>query len=216
MRWLRGRGIGRGDGGFTVTEVMISTALAALVSAAITGMLVSQTNAERDVTTFTVNHEEVRQTLVALQRDLRSAEPLIAVGTTKELENKLDLKMYESVQSTTPFHVRWRLDTTTDELLREEVNSSGTVTATTWRLRGVANGDLAIPVFAYFRADETKYELDPAISPGLTPGDVAYCTVRVAIDLRARPNGGREPVRLVSDVQLRNKLPGADECPPLA
>ena len=211
MRYLISRR--RGDeSGFTVVELAITMMMAAIVSVAITSVLISQTNAERDVSRFTVNMEEARLAMVELQRDLRSAEPLVGIGTTEELKYKLDLKMYESITSQTPYHVRWRADTVSDELLREELDVNGNVTATTYRIRGVINDDPTEPLFRYYPAGEEATAYDLA-APGLTPGDVAYCAVRVRIDLRANPNAGRKPVRLISEVQLRNKLPGADECP---
>lgn len=203
----------RGDeSGFTVVELAITMMMAAIVSVAITSVLISQTNAERDVSRFTVNLEEARLAMVELQRDLRSAEPLVGIGTTEELKYKLDLKMYSSITSQTPYHVRWRADTVSDELLREELDVNGNVTATTYRIKGVINDDPTEPLFRYYPAGEDAAAYDLA-APGLTPGDVAYCAVRVKIDLRANPHDGRKPVRLISEVQLRNKLPGADECP---
>lgn len=200
------------DSGFTVVELAITMMMAAIVSVAITGVLISQSNAERDVSRFTVNLEEARQAMVEMQRDLRSAEPLVGIGTTEELKYKLDLRMYETITSQTPYHVRWRADTVSDELLREELDVNGNVTATTYRIRGVINDDPTEPLFRYYPAGEEAAPYDLA-APGLTPGDVAYCAVRVRIDLRANPHDGRKPVRLISEVQLRNKLPGADECP---
>ena len=200
------------DEGFSILELAITMMLSGMVFSAIVGILISQTNAERSVSAFVANHEEIRQAMVEIQRDLRSAEPLIAAGATSNLKNQLDLKMYDDVTSVTPFHVRWRLDTVNNELVRELIATDGTVTGTTYRVRGSANGveTVPVPLFTYYRANGQAYVLD---DPGVTPGDVAYCTVRVAIDLRANPNDGRNAVRLVSDVQLRNKLPGADECP---
>ena len=200
----------RDDAGFNLVEITIAMALTAIVSVSILGVLISQQNAERDVSRFTVNHEETRQALVALQRDLRSSEPLTEVSDPLALRYRIDLKMYDDVNSPTPFQLRWRVDSGTRQLVREVLDTSGNVTATTYRLRGVVNSDLSVPVFTYYRADNTSYDL---ASPDTSPGTVAYCTVRVGIDLRAMPNSGRAPVRLVSDVELRNKLPGADECP---
>ena len=203
----------RDESGFTVVELAITMMIAAIVSVAITSVLMSQSNAERDVNRFTVNLEDARQAMVEMQRDLRSAEPLIAVGVASELQWKLDLKMYDSITSTTPIHVRWRASTAQNELVREILDTNGAITATTYRLRGVVNDDPTQPLFKYFPAGDTDVAAYDVNAPGLTPGDVAYCSVRVQIDLRANPNNGRKPVRLVSDVQLRNKLPGADECP---
>ena len=197
------------DGGFTVLEITIATMLSALASMAIVGILISQSNAERNVSTFAQNHEEVRQALVTMQRDLRSSEPLTVVSDRLALQYRIDLKMYDDVSSTIPFQVSWRVDSVTNELIREVIDPAGNV-STTYRLRGVANATAGVPLFTYYRADNTQYDLTVSDT---SPGTVAYCTVRVGIDLRAMPNGGREPVRLLSDVQLRNKLPGADECP---
>lgn len=205
--WLRARG----EGGFTLVEISLVAVLGAVVSASILGILTSQTSIERRISTFTVNHEEVRQAIVALARDLRSAEPLSDVGSAVDMQYRVDLKMYEDVTSDTPFKIRWRLDTTTGELVREQIATDGTVAGTTYRLRGVVNGTEGVPLFTYYRANNTAYDLALADT---SSGTVAYCTVRVGVDLRAAPNtGGGAPVRLVSDVQLRNKLPGADECP---
>ena len=207
---LRARVRRNSDAGFNLVEISISTALMAVTSVAIVGILQSQTNAERDVTNFTVNHEVVRQAMVTMQRDLRSSEPLTEVSNPLDLMYRIDLKMYEDVHSNTPFQVRWRVVPATNELVREILDNNGAVTATTYRLRGVTNMTESAPMFEYFRANGDEYDLT---LPESTPGTVAYCTVRVRIDLRAMPNEGRQPVQLVSDVQLRNKLPGADECP---
>lgn len=200
----------RDDHGFTLVELSITSMLVAIVSAALVSMLVSQANTERDVHRFANNQEEIRQAIVAMQQDLRSAEPLTEVSNPLDLRYRVDLKVYDDVTSTTPVQIRWRLDAASDELLREQVNSSDVVVATTHRLRGVVNENVNAPLFTYYDADEVAFSLGDV---GVTSGTVVYCTVRVRIDLRAAPNGGRAPVTVVSDVQLRNRLPGAEECP---
>ncbi|HEX7168234.1 MAG TPA: hypothetical protein VF230_14740 [Acidimicrobiales bacterium] len=205
----RVRGDARGDAGFTIVEMAITSALGAMVAAAIIGMLISQTRAEEHVRTFAANHEDIRQALLAMGQDLRSAEPLTEVSNPLDLRYRVDLKIYESVPSTTPLKIRWRVDATSGDLLREIVSSTDVVTETSHRLRRVANVRLGVPLFTYYRADNIAYDLGAV---GTTPGTVAQCTVRVALDLRANPNGGRTPVRLASDVQLRNRIPGDPVC----
>jgi prepilin-type N-terminal cleavage/methylation domain-containing protein len=200
----------RRDDGFTLVELSITSVLLAALGAALVSMLVSQTNAERDISRFATNQEEIRQAVVAMQQDLRSAEPLTEVSNPLDLRYRVDLKVYDDVASTTPVQIRWRLDATNDELRREQVDSSDVVIATTHRLRGVVNENVGAPLFTYYDADDAAFSLDDV---GITSGTVVYCTVRVRIDLRAAPNGGRAPVAVVSDVQLRNRLPGAEECP---
>ena len=200
----------RDDQGFTLVEVSITSMLVAIISVAITSMLISQMNAERAVTRFASDQEDIRQAIVAMQQDLRSAEPLTEVSNPLDLRYRVDLKVYDTVTSTTPVRIRWRLDPTTDELLREQVNDADVVVATTHRLRGVTNENTGAPLFTYYDADDAAFALADI---GITSGTVVYCTVRVRIDLRAAPNGGRTPVAILSDVQLRNRLPGAEECP---
>ena len=199
----------RDDRGFTLVELSITSLLTAVVSAAIVSMLVSQMNAEREVTRFAGNQEEIRQAVVAMQQDLRSAEPLTEVSNPLDLRYRVDLMVYDDVEAPTPVQIRWRLDAASHELVREQLESD-VVTGTTHRVRGVVNVDQAAPLFTYYDADDVPYALDDV---GITSGTVVYCTVRVRIDLRAAPNGGHKPVTVISDVQLRNRLPGAEECP---
>ena len=198
------------DAGFSILELMIATALTALVSASMMGLLVSQQNAERAVSTYANNQEDLREAMTALQRDLRSAEPLTGVASAPQLKYQVDLEVYENVRSLGPVRVRWRLDAASDELVRETLNSTGsTVVGTSDRLTGVANENVGTPIFAYYKSDGSRYDLD---LPGTDSGTVATCTTRVAIDLRAAPHGG-SAMQLTSDVQLRNRLPGEFVCP---
>jgi Tfp pilus assembly protein PilW len=196
--------------GFTVVELSISTVIGAIIFIAVTGMMISQFRAGNDVNTFTSNQEDIRQALVAMQQDLRSAEPLTEVTNPLDLRYRVDLQVFENVSSGTPVQIRWRLDTTKRELVRESVDANNTVTATGYRLSGVTNADLTVPLFTYYKGDGGEYVLT---DPGTTAGTVAYCTVRIRVDVRAAPHGGRKTVQLTSDVQLRNRLPGAEECP---
>jgi prepilin-type N-terminal cleavage/methylation domain-containing protein len=201
---------GERDGGFTVIELSIAMVIGAVVFVAVTGIMVSQFRAGKDVDSFTTNQEDIRQALIAIQQDLRSAEPLTEVANPLDLQYRVDLMVFDSVSAATPVQIRWRLDSATRQLLRESVDANNNVLATSYRLKGVANADTSIPLFSYYKADDTEYVLS---APGTTPGTIAFCTVRMRVDIRAAPHGGRKNVQLTSDVQLRNRLPGAEECP---
>ena len=203
------RGERGNDAGFTILEVAITSALGAMVATAILGMLISQTRAEEHVRTFAANHEDVRQALLAIGQDLRSAEPLTEVSNPLDLRYRVDLKIYETVESTVAQKIRWRIDTASGDLVREVMTTGDVVTETSHRLKHVANVSLNRALFTYYRADNIAYDLGAV---GTTPGTVAQCTVRVALELHASPNGGREPVKLSSDVQLRNRIPGDPVC----
>ena len=206
--------MGRDEQGFTVVEVMIAMVLSMLASASIMGVLVSQNNAEKRATDFTVNQEEARQALVYLQRDLRSAEPIVGVTQVADYAYQVDLDVYDAIDAEIPVKVSWKLETATNTLHRYVINADGTKTST-YSIRGVVNDDVIQPLFRYYNdkniGTEGSYDiLSQTAAPEV--GTVAYCTVRVKIDLRAAPNGSPAPVRLESDVMLRNKLPGAYEC----
>ncbi|MBW3615077.1 MAG: prepilin-type N-terminal cleavage/methylation domain-containing protein [Actinobacteria bacterium] len=198
-----------GEGGFTLVEVMITCMIAAIVSASLLGMLDSQTRAEQRMSDFVDNQEAARQAIVAMQRDLRSAEPLSPLATGEEFKFRVELSIFDGPDSTTSDSIRWRVEpdtgTAPPALVRELLHSDGTV-AVTHRLAGVANRSLAQPLFTYYRADGTGFSWSD------TPGTIAHCTIRIRIDLRAAPIPGPEPVRLVSDVMLRNRLPGGAGC----
>lgn len=204
-----GRGRDAGDGGFTLVEVMITGMIAAIVSAALFGMLDSQTKAEQRMSNFVDNQETTRQAIVAMQRDLRSAEPLAPLPTGEDFKFRVDLAIFDGPESTTTESIRWRVEpdggSGPPALVRELVHTNGTVSVT-HRLPGVANRSLAKPLFTYYRADGSAFSWDD------TPGTIAHCTIRIRIDLRAAPVPGPSPVRLVSDVMLRNRLPGGAGC----
>ena len=198
------------EAGFTLVEVLIAMMLTALTAASIFGILVTQSNTERRTTDLTVNLEEIRQALVYLQRDLRSAEPIVGITDVTQYAYRVDLDVYDDITSTVPQQVSWRIDTASDELRRDVLHANGIAT-TTYRLKGVKNHELGTgaELFRYFNEKGEEFKV---LTEFLTPHQVAYCTVRVRVDLRASPNGSPAPARIESDVMLRNKLPGAVEC----
>lgn len=197
------------EGGFTLIEVMITCVIASIVSASLFGLLDSQTKAEQRMSVFVDNQEAARQAILAMQRDLRSAEPLSPLASGEEFKFQVALTIFDGPDSNSAESIRWRVESDSGSgppaLVRELVQPDGTL-AVTHRLAGVANRSVAQPLFTYYRADGTAFSWTD------TPGTIAHCTIRIRIDLRAAPTPGPEPVRLVSDVMLRNRLPGGAGC----
>jgi hypothetical protein len=199
-----------GDAGFTVVELAITMGIAMLVMSSLLGILVSQSNAERRMSAFADNQETLRQAVVFMQRDIRSAEPLeplppsaAPLPASAAYALQIRLNVYEEITQPA-VAIRWYVDTASRELRRELV-ATGEVT---YRVRGVANSyALGAHLFEFFRAEDTQYDL--AVD---NPDDVAHCTVRIRINLRAAPSDGTNPVLLTSDAQLRNRLPGGIGC----
>jgi prepilin-type N-terminal cleavage/methylation domain-containing protein len=186
--------------GFTVIELSIVLAISGLLMASLLGMLTSQTNAERRVTALAGNQEQVRLALVEIQQDLRSAEPLVPLTDASKYPQMMEI-VHVGFDDDVVTHLRWRLDATAHELVREVLDGNGAVARTTFRLRGVTGNT----VFRYF--DANGNELLPA---GLA--DVANCSIRVRVKIEAAPQPGPQPLDNWSDVQLRNRLPGNQEC----
>lgn len=203
------------DAGFTVAELSITMALLGVVMSALLGLLTGQATLERRVSAFADNQESIREALVFVQRDLRSAEPLVQLSSPLDYRWRVDLKVFLRVTDPEPVIVRWRIAPDTapagDELVREIVRPDGTIT-TTYRLRGVRTQREARHLFQYFKRDGTAFDLDD--TAGTTTGTMVACTVRLKIDLTAAPHGKpTQAPRLISDVQLRNWVPGAVGCP---
>lgn len=197
------------DSGFSVVELTIAMAISAVVMVSLMGILVSQSNAERRVSTFADNQELIRQTLVTMQRDIRSSEPLNELSASADYELRIELNVYDAIDAAASTPIRWVVDDAADELRREVLDGSGNVVQTSHRLAGVVN-DGTNPLFEFFRANGNAYDIDGDDAD--LPADVAECTVRVRVMLQAAPNPGPAPARLISDAQLRNRLPGGTGC----
>jgi type II secretory pathway pseudopilin PulG len=190
------------EAGFTVVELAIVMMISMTVMASIVGMLHSQSKAERSVSGLASAQEQVRLALVAVQSDLRSAEPLVALPTASEFPKRMEI-IHLDFDTDAMLRFRWRLDDVNDELVRETLDASGNVTGTTFRLGGVTNNT----VFRYFnsRGEELTAE-------NSTSEIIASCTLRVRVLIDAAPENGPQPLDNWSDVQLRNRLPGGVGC----
>ena len=204
MRWSRRDG---DESGFTVVEVMVTLLISSIVMGTIFDLLATQTNVERRASSFAENQEALRQAIVIIQRDVRSSEPLRPLATSAEYGLRIDLHVYASIDAPSPTSIRWIVDTAARELRREQLDSTGAVTAVTYRVAGVAN-TATMPLFGFYMVNDMPYNLTAD-----TPTDIADCTVRIHITLVAAPNAGPAPARLESDAQLRNRRPGGAGCP---
>ena len=190
------------ESGFTVIELAIVMMISTIVMVSMVGILDSQSRAERSVSGLATAQEQVRLALVAIQSDLRSAEPLVALPSASDFPKRMEI-IHLDFDTDAMTRFRWRLDDANDELVREALDSSGNVTGTTYRLGGVTNNT----VFRYFnsRGDELTAE-------NSTAEIIASCTLRVRVLIDAAPEDGPQPLDNWSDVQLRNRLPGGVGC----
>lgn len=202
MRTPSGRSRGT-DAGFTVVEVTIVMAIAMVVMGSLLGLLSSQSNAAARVETFVGDQEQVRLTLLQMQRDLRSAHEIIEPPPAADRGSSVEVELYESPETTTPSRVRWRL-TGSRQLVREVEAPDGSVRVSAV-LEGVTRPDAGL--FTYFSAHREE-----PLSALESSSTIADCTVRIRVDLRAAPTPRSSIVNITSDVQLRNRIHGRTGC----
>jgi Tfp pilus assembly protein PilW len=184
----------RAEHGFTVVEVAIVALISSLLLGSILGILDGQSRAERRVTAVADNQELVRQAMVSLQRDLRSAAAIVGPETASSAAWRVDL-VHLDFDTGTRSQLRWRLDVARRELVRESVAGSS-VGATTFRLTGVDPQ----PMLRYF--DARGRELTGG---GGSTSTLASCTARVRVQIAAAPSRGPAPLAVSSEVELRNR-----------
>ena len=189
------------ESGFTLVELTVVMLVMSIVSVSIVGMLVSQSNAEKRLNRAANNQEVLRQALIEVARDIRSSDPIAWQTNVADYATQLPMRIRE-VRSDTDRYVRWRLDTASSTLVREELDTNGNVTATSYRVPGMVNQTL----FTYYRAYGSAYTLS-----GLDAGAVDRCTVRIHVVLKGAPQSGPAPSTVESDVQVRNRLPLPNE-----
>ena len=192
---------GDDEHGFTVIELAIVTLISSLLLGSIVGILDNQTKAEQRLGAVADNQELVRQTLVALQRDIRSADHLVAPAEPATATRQIDLVQVD-FDSGAATELRWRLDPMRSEIVREEI-ADGQVVATSHRISGVRDQVL----LQYF--DAVGFELVPGHG---TSASLASCTVRIRVHVAAAPTAGPAPLAVSSDVELRNRRRANPAC----
>ncbi|HEX2851535.1 MAG TPA: type II secretion system protein [Acidimicrobiales bacterium] len=194
------------EAGFTLVELSITMMLAAIISVSILGVLFSQTNVEKRMQRLSDDQIALRDALIEIGRDVRSADPLLSLPDITAYKTQIRVTI-KDVGSDTTRNVQWRLDTATATLVREELDGSGNVTGTSYRVAGVVATQ---PIFTYYRSIGTAYTLDPLVE---TPNTVSLCAVKVHVRLEAAPTSGPAPIAVESDIQLRNRVPQYPEHP---
>jgi prepilin-type N-terminal cleavage/methylation domain-containing protein len=195
-----------GEAGFTLVELSITMMLAAIISVSIVGVLYSQTNVEKRMQRLSDDQIALRDALIEVGRDVRSADPLLSLSDITAYKTQIRV-VIKDVGSETARSVQWRYDAASSTLVREELDNNGNVTGTSYRLSGVV---ATKPIFTYYRSIGTAYTLDPLVE---TANTVSLCAVKVHVRLEAAPTTGPAPIVLESDIQLRNRVPQYPEHP---
>lgn len=200
-----------GEEGMTLVELLVASGLSLVVLTMMTTMLTVYAKAD----TATVNNANaaanVRLTLLALQHDIQSANPMETLSTVASYNDELQLIVQPSGQLIT-----WRYSYST-------VNCPGT--SSTWcgtltrqagsntpvtELTAVTNGDPSnggLPVFSYY----DHCAINQVTEPQATPASVSASTTVVQITLSVA-NLNSAPYGTTTRVNLMNQPPGASRC----
>ncbi len=204
-----------GDGGFTIVEVMIATAVLMVVLTMLFGTLVSLTRSEDRSQRLVGNEQNVRFELDQLSREIRAANPLVPLlnaASAATYENQIELVLGPT--GGTQQVVRWTYDTSREEMVRElmsDASATATVLATSFFLNRVRNLETNTPVFSYY-GQHNEDLVAQTLANGGNVHDAANCAVRVHIVLESDSNPGPLPFTETQDVEIRNRLPGNVGC----
>ncbi|HEX9994108.1 MAG TPA: prepilin-type N-terminal cleavage/methylation domain-containing protein [Acidimicrobiales bacterium] len=182
-----------GDGGFSLTEVMVSLVIFSAVLASVVGMLSSFTATERRGEAQAANQAAVRLAVAALERDVRDATGVGLLGSAAAYAETLLLTVDGGC-------VRW--EAADGELARSEESPCGTVT-TRRVLVATVEAVGSAPVFAYHRPG------GEAMDAGETAWDFATCAARVVVRFAGAADDLAPPFPVEGDARLRAGRPAA-------
>lgn len=175
------------DGGFTLIELVIVTAIMVVVLVMASSGLVSLSNGANRDTAVVQEEQQASTELTQMARDIRSAHALV-IPSGFTVSNQIELQVNSGAGSCSlpgPPASKYALvewiyqpsaTPTSSTLKREVLTCTGaSVQSTAWILKRVANGS-SNPMFKYFN------QYGNNISTAL-PGAIAACTTRIGIDL---------------------------------
>lgn len=211
----------------TMVEVTVVVLVFSVVLGAVLGMFDTLVRADQRGRVSVGNQEQVRIAMQQLARDVRGANPLLALDAATFSAANLGpqrvirVRLGDTTQGQVSF-VEWKYDQATGELRRrtgtpvlDAVGNQvfdGGIPKVTWVAEAAAKVELTgvtepAPLFRYFVASGA--ELTTASN---TSGDFANCTKRVKITLTANPEKAREPFTRTTEAQVRNLNNGVPTC----
>jgi prepilin-type N-terminal cleavage/methylation domain-containing protein len=205
----------RDEQGFTIIEVMVSTAILLIVLAMVFQTLVNLTNSENRSQRLVSNEQNVRFELDQLAREIRAANPLVPLlnaVSASDYGNQIEMVLGPTGGSQSV--VRWTYDTTSKEMIRQvmsDTSSGATVVSQSFFLTRVRNIETGTPVFTYY-GQHNEDLVAQSLANGGNTHDAANCAVRVHIVLTSDSNPGPVPFTETQDVEVRNRLPGNVGC----
>ena len=184
--------------GVTLVELIIVVFILGIVVTAIFGVMASLTASEQRTQNRVQTQENIRMALADMARDLRSSGTIDAPASVDVADD--DAAQWVVTMTTDEDdHVRWRLDRAAEELLREEETTAGVWTVRK-RYPDIRNGATNTPFLRYYGSGNQRLETSSA-----TLTDLAACTLRIHMTIRAAAGDATSPYTATMDVGLRNR-----------
>lgn len=175
----------------------ITSAMLGLVLTSVLGLMTTAAKNERFQQGRVSNQESVRLVMIEAARDLRNANPMLALPDAASFATSFEVATGPTEGPRN--YVRWSL--VGDDVVRSTLSGPGGTTLTsTVRLTGITTWSLR-----YFDRHDTE------ITASDLPGDFVNCTERVVISATAGVDGAAKAFAEAQDVQLRNQVPDEEE-----
>jgi len=202
--------------GYTIVEVMVTTAILMIVLVIVFGMLVSLTRNESRSQALVGNEQNVRFEIDQLAREIRAANPLVPLpNSTSASAYSNQIEMVLGPTGGSQSVVRWTYNTAVEQMVRQVMSGTGTaatVVSQSFYLVRVRNVESGTPVFSYFGQQNEDLVAQGLALGGNHKDDPANCAIRVAIEISSDSNPGPLPFTQTQDVEVRNRLPGNVGC----
>ncbi len=182
--------------GFTLVEMMISSTLSLVIVTMMITMIPSFGKAETSTVNSANAAASVRSTLLALQHDIQSANPLQTLPTVADYDDELQMTIQPSNTLIT-----WQYDSSTMQLTRQVGSATPQV-----ELSGVTNGT-SLPVFSYY----DHCAINQVDEPQATAASISGATTVVQVTLSVA-NLNSAPYGTTTRVSIMNAPPGASRC----
>jgi len=202
--------------GYTIVEVMVTTAILMIVLVIVFGMLVSLTRNESRSQALVGNEQNVRFEIDQLAREIRAANPLVPLpNSTSASAYSNQIEMVLGPTGGSQSVVRWTYNTAVEQMVRQVMSGTGpaaTVVSQSFYLVRVRNVESGTPVFSYFGQQNEDLVAQGLALGGNHKDDPANCAIRVGIEISSDSNPGPLPFTQTQDVEVRNRLPGNVGC----
>ncbi len=178
--------------GTTLVEAVLVMTLMVAVMSVLFGLFDAFTRSEHHHETTLDVRQELRQAMGEIEHDIHAATAIVPAASGVIAQTSLELSITD--KAGTASMVRFRLDTTAKQLVREVITvAGGTAVSSRLLLRNVP--PVSSATFRYFSI--AGVELDPL---ALTPASLVSCVSRIQVDLHDSAIGG--PTDLTQSLQV--------------